>query len=99
MSTPTAPTGPDADGLPVDVSMLLAELAEIHGRQLADVNLEAAKWRAASRGAAAELATLRTRVDTLEARLSAVGVETTTANGNPTTVTVGGGPGWPDIDD
>ena len=54
--------------LPVDIPELLAALAEYHGRQLGAANLEAAKWRTAASSARAELATLRGRVNELEAR-------------------------------
>lgn len=57
---------PTPGELPVDVPALLAYLGEIHARQLTEANMEAAKWRAAATGAAAELGTLRARVSGLE---------------------------------
>lgn len=63
-------TGPglSSDELPVDISALLANLADYHHHQLSTVNLEAAKWKAAAHGVRAELAELRARVAELEAR-------------------------------
>jgi hypothetical protein len=65
----TQPAAPRPGDLPVDVPALLATLAEYHGRQLADANLEAAKWRTAATGARTELAALRARVGELEAQM------------------------------
>ena len=48
--------------LSVQMDTLLSYLAEAHGAQLAAANLEAAKWRAAAAGAAAELSELRRQV-------------------------------------
>jgi hypothetical protein len=59
---------PGLGELPIDVPALLAALADYHGRQLGDANLEAAKWRTAATAARIELDALRARIAELEAR-------------------------------
>jgi hypothetical protein len=59
-------TLPGPEGLSVDMSVMITYLGDLHARQLAEANVEAAKWRAAATGAAAELAALRARVTDLE---------------------------------
>jgi hypothetical protein len=60
------PVGPGPEGLSIDMSVLITYLGELHARQLSEANVEAAKWRAAATGAAAELAAVRARVTALE---------------------------------
>jgi hypothetical protein len=66
---------PAPNELPVDIPALLATLADYHGRQLAEANLEAAKWRTAATGARTELANLRAQL--AEAELPPTGGDDT----------------------
>jgi hypothetical protein len=59
-------TLPGPEGLSLDMSTMIAYLGELHARQLSEVNIEAAKWRAAAVRAGAELADVRARVAALE---------------------------------
>lgn len=54
MSTP--PTDPG--GTDISVDALLANLARLYGGQLAEANIEAARWRVVAQAQAAELAEL-----------------------------------------
>lgn len=57
----SAPADPGNTDIAVDV--LLANLARLYGGQLAEANIEAARWRAVAQAQAGELATLRHAVN------------------------------------